>query len=201
MAKYGPVISAVGNSTRMPTANGAHNFNRDYYKSSAASGSDVRGYYLDVYFNGAGGGETIRARGIANTTSAATGGTINAIHATGRVASGATVSGALTGIRATLEVAGTTPTPGGTLSALNLDCNAVTGTVFGVNDAFCKVTNTGAGKLAKLFNFEAVGAHDSTDAVVVESAAYAASDLVRAVRIVAGGEVIYLIGTTTAPKA
>jgi hypothetical protein len=137
----------------------------------------------------------------AYTTGAAAGATVNAIHATGRVGAAMTVSGALNAIRATLEVAGTTPTPGGTLSSLQLDSNIVTGWTAGANDAFIRVTNSGAGKLTKLLSFEAVGAHDATTAVCMESAAYAASDLVRAVKCVAGGETFYLVGTTTAPKA
>jgi hypothetical protein len=202
MGKYGPDIGPnVGNATRMPTANGSHNFQRSYYRTQGASGTDTRVHYEDLYFNNPGGGEVIRARAIANGLLSAGTGTINAAHFTGRVAAAKTVAGALNAIRATLEVAGSTPTPGGTLSALQLDTNAVTGTVFGANDAFARVTNSGAGKLTKLFSFEAVGAHDATTAVCMESAAYAASDLVRAVKCVAGGEVFYLVGTTTAPKA
>jgi hypothetical protein len=198
--RYGEVVGPnAGTSGRPKIASGAHNFERDYYQHTATG--DVRAVYADLKFTGTGGGEVIRARGIANGLLCATGATINAIHATGRVEAAKTVSGSLNAIRATLEVAGTTPTPGGTLSALQLDSNIVTGWTAGPNDAFARVTNSGAGKLTNLFSFESVGAHNATTTVCMESAAYAASDLVRAVKCVAGGETFYLVGTTTAPKA
>jgi hypothetical protein len=200
MGKYGPDIGPnIGNASRMPGSVGAHNFQRSYYKNAGTG--DTRVHYEDLYFNSTGGGEVIRARGIANGLLCASAGTINAAHFTGRVAAAKTVSGALNAVRATLEVAGTNPVPGGTLSALQLDSNIVTGWTPGANDAFARVTNSGAGKLTNLFSFEAVGAHNATTDVCMESAAYAAGDLVRAVKCVAGGEVFYLVGTTTAPKA
>ena len=156
MSKYGPDIQRIGSSTaaRSPIAVGAHQFRRNYLYAKNASG-DVRGTYEDLYFDSTGAGETLRVRGIANGTLCATGGTINAIHATGRVASGKTVSGALNAIRATLEVAGTTPTPGGTLAALQLDSNIVTGATMSANDAFIRVTDSGATALANFINFAA----------------------------------------------
>jgi hypothetical protein len=150
MAIYGPKVRSVGTSTRPLTANGAHNFKRDYYKSTATTG-DVRGEYQDLELTSTGSGETLRIRGIASGTLTATGGVVNAIHATGRVTAAKTVGGALNAIRATLEVAGTTPTPGGTLAALNVDSNIVTGWHQGIADSFIRVTNTGAGKLTNLF--------------------------------------------------
>jgi hypothetical protein len=165
MGKYGPDIGPnIGNASRMPSANGAHNFQRTYFKSTSTSG-DVRAHYEDLYFNSTGGGETIRVRGIANTASSATGATINAIHATGRVAAGKTVSGALNAIRATLEVAGTTPTPGGTLAALQLDSNISTGWTAGNNDAFIRVGNTGAGLVGNLLNITDAAASQSATAL------------------------------------
>lgn len=198
---YTSVERGVGDANRRLTLSKAsRNFTTQYFNSVHASG-DIRIQYLHDRFSSTGGGEVVRAVAEAYATGAAAGATINAAHLTGRVGDGKTVSGALNALRATLEVAGSNPTPGGTLAAIQLDSNISTGWTAGTNDAFIRVTNTGAGKLTKLFNFEAVGNHDSTAAVVVESAAYAASDLVRAVKCVAGGEVFYLIGTTTAPKA
>src|SRR5574343_530838 len=149
MAIYGPKVRSVGNSKYPLRAWGAHIFKRDYFEHSGASG-DVRGAYQDLNVTSTGSGETLRLRGIASGTGVATGGTVNALHATGRVASGGTVSGALNAIRATLEVAGTTPTPGGTLSALQVDTNISTG---GTEPAaaFIRFTNTGAGKVTNLF--------------------------------------------------
>ncbi len=153
MAIYGPKVgTSVGTSTYPMKAMGAHNFQRNYFRHAGTG--DVRAHYEDLDFTSTGAGETLRVRGIANGTLCATGGTINAIHATGRVAAAKTVSGALNAIRATLEVAGTTPTPGGTLAALQLDSNCVTGWVAGANDAFIRVTQSGAGTLDNFINFE-----------------------------------------------
>jgi len=160
MAIYGPKVRSVGTSKYPLRAWGSHIFKRDYFEHSGTSG-DVRGAYQDLNVTSTGSGETLRLRGIASGTLAATGGTINAIHATGRVASGGTVSGALNGIRATLEVAGTTPTPGGTLAALQLDSNIVTGATMGANDAFMRVTDSGATALTNLFNIEVASGSES----------------------------------------
>ena len=100
----GPSIEAIGSSTaaKSPCAVGAHNFRRNSFHHLGSG--DVRATYEDLYFHAAaGGGETLRVRAIANVASAATGATINAIHATGRVEAATTVSGALNAIRATLE--------------------------------------------------------------------------------------------------
>lgn len=154
MAIYGPKVKSVGTATHPLTATGPHNFSRNYFRSSQTSGVGIRGEYTDLEFIGTIGGDTLRLRGIANGLLCATGSTINALHATGRVAAGKTVSGALNAIRATLEVAGTTPTPGGTLSALQLDSNIVTGATMGANDAFIRVSQSGAGTLDNFINFE-----------------------------------------------
>jgi hypothetical protein len=182
----------------MPSANGQHNFQRTYFKSVSAS-SDVRAHYEDLYFNSTGGGETIRARGIANSLLSATGATINAIHATGRVAAGKTVSGALNGIRATLEVAGTTPTPGGTLAALQVDSNIVTGATMGGQDAFIRFTNTGAGKLINLFAVPTAAAKTAagTDPFVARHADCTATHGLRIVD--AAGTPYWIMVTTDTP--
>jgi hypothetical protein len=158
----GPYIRRVGSSDRPKTAIRAHNFEQVKYRGVHTSG-DVRGKYEDLEFSTTGSGEMLRIRGIAAGTGGATGGTINAIHATGRVASGGTISGALNAIRATLEVAGTTPTPGGTLAALQLDSNIVTGATMGNNDAFIRVTDSGATTLDNFINFaDEAGCLDGT---------------------------------------
>lgn len=200
MAVYGELLERIGDSTRKVKAHGAHIFKRAYYEMVGSG--DMRGEYVDAIFSSAAGaGEAVRLRGIANALLTATGGTVNALHATGRVAASKTVSGALNAIRATLEVAAA-GTPGGTLAAIQADVNAPSSTVFGPNDAYVRVSNSGTVPLTNLFNFDgAVGNHDATDAVVMESAAYAASDLVRAIKCRVNGATFYLVGTTTAPKA
>src|SRR5512137_2063180 len=129
------VLTSVGSSSFPASAVSAWNFQRNYYRHAGTSG-DVRAHYEDLEFTSTGSGEVLRLRGIADGTLCATGGTINALHATGRVASGKTVSGALNAIRATLEVAGTTPTPGGTLAAIQCDSNIVTGATISANSSF-----------------------------------------------------------------
>lgn len=198
MAVYGPNMGTVGSDNdarRSPAAVGAHKFHDENYYHVGSSG-DVRGYYIDLYCNGAGAGETLRLRGIVNGTNVATGGTLNALHATGRVAAGKTVSGAMNAIRATLEVAGTTPTPGGTLSALQLDSNIVTGATMGANDAFIRVSDSGATKLTNLLSLAAPGAKNSGDMFVARHADCAAT---HAIKIVANGTNYYIMVSTDTP--
>ena len=158
-SKTGRAIRTIGSSTYPVSVQGSanHNFEEVKYKSTCTSG-DVRGKYEDLEFASTGSGEMLRIRGIASGTLAATTGTINAIHATGQVKSGGTIGGALNAIRATLEVAGTTPTPGGTLSALQLDSNIVTGTTLPATASMCRVTQSGAVKVPNLFLLPVPGA-------------------------------------------
>lgn len=184
-APAGPIVGPNIGSSRYPvSARGSHNFQRNYYKHTGASG-DVRAHYEDLEFTSTGSGETLRLRGIANGTDVATGGTVNALHATGRVAAAKTVSGALNAIRATLEVAGTTPTPGGTLAALQLDSNIVTGATMGADTAFIRVTDSGATAIANLLNLPAVGNGLLT-------AAHTAQTNTHSIRIRCGGTTYYI---------
>jgi hypothetical protein len=107
-------------------------------------------------FTSTGGGEYLRCRGIADGLLCATASTINAAHFTGRIASGGTISGALNAVRCTLEIAGTTPVPGGTLSALQVDTNISTGWTE-PTASFIRATNSGAGIVHNLFDLPAVG--------------------------------------------
>ena len=173
----GRFVQNVGSSARPLSASGAHNFSRHYYRHHGASG-DVRGEYKDLEVTSTGSGETVRLRVIANGTGCATGGTLNALHATGRVAAGKTVSGALNAARFTLEVAGTTPTPGGTLSSIQLDSNIVTGATLGANTAFVRFSDSGAKDIPNIFNFEA-----ASDAIVVTGGTYSTADGYIVVRV------------------
>jgi len=146
-------VGSSGNRFKLSKAN--RNYTTQYFQAQHSSG-DIRGYYLHQRFTGVGGGEVIRAVAEAYVASSATGATINAAHFTGRVGSlsTATVSGALNAIRATLEVAGTTPTPGGRLAAIQLDSNIVTGATLGAKDAFIRVTDSGATQIQNFIYFE-----------------------------------------------
>jgi hypothetical protein len=201
-SKEGRATRTVGSSTYPVTVTGSanHNFEEVVYKSVVPTGYDVRGKYEDLYFDSTGGGEMLRLRGIANGTLCATGGTINALHATGRVASGKTVSGALNAVRATLEVAGTTPTPGGTLAALQLDSNIVTGATMGANDAFVRVTDSGATALTNLLNVTQT-AGDKSATALYSTVKTAATNWSHGIKIRLNGTTAWLMATTTSPAA
>ena len=195
--RYGPVIGPnIGSSGQPVTAYGAHNFQRSYYRSNQTSGVGIRAHYEDLEFKGTIGGEVLRLRGIANGLLCATGSTINAIHATGRVEAAKTVSGALNAIRATLEVAGSTPTPGGTLAALQLDSNIVTGWTSSGVDSFIRITQSGVGKINRLMNIPAPVSYDSTS-LFVSSADKAATHMIRFCSD--AGVTYWLLATTNAP--
>ena len=117
-----------------------------------------------------------------------------------QVASGGTISGAAHAIRATYEVAGTTPTPGGTNSALQVDTNAVTGTVFGTTDAFISIANIGAGKLTNVLQVPTAAAKTAylTDPFVARHADAAATHGLKMVD--AAGTVYWIMVTTDTPN-
>lgn len=152
---YTSVTGGVGDANRRLTLSKAsRNYTTRYFRTSHASG-DIRINYDHMRFSAAGSGEVIRAVAEAYATGSAAAGTINGAHITGRVGIGGTVSGALNAIRATLEVAGTTPTPGGTLAAIELDVNASASTTWGNEDAFIRITNSGSTALTNLLNMAA----------------------------------------------
>jgi hypothetical protein len=194
-------VRTIGSSSYPLVATVGHNFERDYYKAAGDVAGDVRAEYIDLEFTDPKkGGEVLRVRGIANALLSATGQTINAIHATGRVAAGKTVSGALNAIRATLEVAGTTPTPGGTLAALQLDDNIVTGATLSNADAFIRVTHSGQSELVNLLNLPAPGAKTAylTDMFVARNADAAATHAIKIVDD--AGTNYWLMVTTDTPN-
>jgi len=194
MATQPKIGRSIGTSTYPITVGGSASWNmkRDYYRS-ASTGGDTRVEYRDLEFKGVAGGELLRLRVIANGLLCATGATVNAIHATGRVAAAGTVSGALNAIRATLEVAGSTPTPGGTLAALQLDSNIVTGATMGASDAFVRVTDSGATALQNLFNIASVTiASDTPTSLVSTHADHVSTHLIRCM---VNGSAMWLLAT------
>jgi hypothetical protein len=198
MGKYGPDIGPnIGNASRMPGSVGAHNFQRSYYKN--AGSGDTRVHYEDLYFDSTGGGEVIRVRGIANSTTSAGTGTINAIHATGRIAAGMSCpNGALHAIRATLEIAGATPSPSGTFAALNLDSNIVTGSLHPLaTTAFIRVSQSGQGMCDTLMLLPATEADDHNADVL--STAGVDKPATHYIRIMLGTTPAWIMATTTAP--
>lgn len=125
------------------------------FGETTATTGDSRTINARLYFSGAGGsGEVLRAYGIVNNVTAATGGTVNGAHVSLDVngASGA-ISGAGNALRATLG--GTAATPGGTLAAIQLDSNFATGVTLPGTAAFLRVTDTNTTKIGNLVNIPA----------------------------------------------
>lgn len=129
----------------------------NYRFTGANTTGDMRGMYLKLNFTGAGGsGEALRAVGSVENVTAATGGTVNGAHITMQVngASGA-ISGAANALRATFGV-GTGVTPGGTLSALQVDSDVASGVTLPASHAFIRFTNSGATSFTRLIEVPTV---------------------------------------------
>lgn len=126
-----------------------------FFESKALTG-DARGINLRLYFSGAGGsGEALRAFGIVNGVQAAVGGTVNGIHATLQVQGAAgSISGAANAVRATLA-AGDGCTPGGTLSALQLDSDFHNGATMDAGVCAIRLTNSNTKLWANLMQIPA----------------------------------------------
>lgn len=158
MSLRGRRIRTVGSSAYPVQADGAfnHDFNYEYYRSRADAGKDIRAQRVDLTFASQGSGETLRPRAIVDHPDAAYGGTINAMHATLSLRSGAGVEhGAGNAIRATLEAGGTTPVVKGTVAALQLDSSIPTGATLPDQTAFVRVTDSGVAKVGNLLNIPA----------------------------------------------
>lgn len=159
-------------------------------KTTSTSG-DSRVMYLRQFWNGASGGEVIRAWATANTTSVATAGTMNAIHATASIAASCSVSGALNALRATISAAASA-TMGGTGAAIQLDSDIATGLSVPASWAFMRVTDSGATGLKTLLNVPAASAGGLL-------ATHTTDAMTHSVKcITSGGTVFYLMATTTA---
>jgi hypothetical protein len=180
-----------GSSTNLMADGGVadRKFIELHTKTTATSG-DNRGIYWWHYYTGAGGGDVARLCAVANTTSVATGGTMTALHASARVASACSISGAATAIRATIESSATAP--GGTGSALQLASQIITGATLPASWAFIRVTDDDATRCNVLLNIPAASngtlfATHTTDAVTHSIKC-----------ITAAGTVFYIMCTTTA---
>lgn len=162
-----------------------------FFESTATSG-DSRGVNLRLYFSGAGGsGEALRAYGIVNGVTAATGGTVNGAHITlGITGASGAVSGAGNALRATLSL-GASANPGGTLSGIQLDSDFDNTATVPAGVAGIRLTDTNTKKWAYLLRVPNVAsggllAAHTTDAI---------SHSIRC--ITEGGTVFYLMATTT----
>lgn len=167
------------------------NFMAYFVRNTAASG-DSRLLYMREFFNGAGGGEALRAYSTAESAATATGATVNGAHISLSIAAGAQVSGAGNAARFTLDAAADTKVLGGSLSVLELDSNIGAGNTAGSNVSFIKVDDEGSVKLGYLLNIPTTG----SGLMVAPHTTQVMTDSIRVV--MADGNVRYLMLTTAA---
>ena len=161
------------------------------YAETTATTGDTRLLYDKLFFEGAGGsGEVHRVFGVVNNVTAATGGTVNGAHISLEIdgTSGA-ISGAANAVRATLG--GSSPTPGGTIAAIQVDINFVAGVTLPGSASFIRVTDTNTTKIPNLMNIPAPanGTIFATHTTQVMS---------HSIRIVASGVSYYVMCTDSA---
>ena len=158
-------------------------------KTTAASG-DHRTAYLRTFFKGVGSGEVLRLWATADTTLVATGGTMNALHATASINASCSISGALNAIRATLSAAASA-TMSGTGAAIQLDSDIATGLTPPATWAFIRVSDSGATQLNQLMYLPA-----AANGTLV--ATHTTDAMTHSIKINIGGTVAYIMCTTTA---
>ena len=184
----GPVTSQngfIGGTSSSPiTVTTAQNINSSYGTTSATSG-DTRLVYDKLTFTSTGSGETIRAFSVVTGTDGATAGTINGIHASMET-QGGTISGAANAIRATLG--GSTVSPGGTLSVIQLDTNFTANVSLPATAAFLRVTDSGTntGEVPLFANIE------SGPAATIAPTASAVATVSKVVKVMIGGTAYYI---------
>jgi len=128
-----------------------------FWADSTATTGDTRLEYKRLYFSGAGGsGEVSRVFATVNNVTAATGGTVNGIHATLSVsgASGA-ISGAGNAIRATFAQ-GASNNAGGTCAVVQLDSDLDTAATVTSTLSYIRFTNSNTKKVPILMNLDGV---------------------------------------------
>lgn len=190
-AKTAAQLEGGGTSTT-PLVLGAtanKNFIGYWARNTAASG-DSRLVYLREFFNGAAGGETLRAYATAESATTAVGGTVNGAHVSLSVAVGAQVSGAGNAARFTLDAAAAPRVLGGTLNVIELDSNIGAGNTVGAGTAFIKFDDEGSVKLTNLFNVPTSG----SGLIVAPHTTQVMTDSIRIV--MADGNVRYIMLTT-----
>jgi hypothetical protein len=162
-----------------------------WLKTSAASG-DFRGAYIRAYFNGAGGGEAVRAYATTTAANVATGGTVNGIHASLSLNASSSISGQGFAGRFTLGAAADTRTLNGNTASLLVESDIATGNTAPATMALIRVAEIGAVATKKLFRLPTVASAGML-------AAHTTDAMTHSVRCVDdAGTVFYLMATTTA---
>jgi hypothetical protein len=160
-------------------------------KTSAASG-DFRGAYIRAYFNGATGGEAVRAYATATAADVATGGTVNGIHASLSLNASASISGQGFAGRFTLDAAADTRTLNPACASVLVESNIATGNTVPAATALIRVAEIGTVKVGKLLRLPTIG-----NGLML--AAHTTDAMTHSVRCVDdAGTVFYLMATTTA---
>ena len=159
-------------------------------KTTAASG-DNRTAYLRTFFKGAGGGEVMRLWATADTTLVATGGTMNALHATASINASCSISGALNAIRATLSAAASAVLGNCTGAAIQLESDIGSGLTAPAEWSFIRVSDNTAQRINTLL-YTPAAANGTLVAVHTTDA------MTHSIKINVGGTVAYIMCTTTA---
>lgn len=168
-----------------------------WVKSHATSG-DARGIYVRLYLNGAGGGEAIRAFATATAASVATGGTMNGIHATAYVNSGATISGQASAGRFTFGAAAGAGAIGGTLSSLILDTDIGSTVTVPASHAFIRVANLSTGVFGNLFQVPTASTSGGATVIFANHPSSTTNVMTHSIKMLDAAGTAYYIMCTTA---
>jgi hypothetical protein len=150
----GPVASQngfIGGTITEPIVETSAGNISSFYGTASNTTGDVRLNYSRLTFTTTGSGETARFLTRVTGANAATGGTVNGAHISLSVNTGGSISGSGNGLRVTLGAAAGV-TVGGTVAALQVDSDVDTTATLPGNASFIRVTNTGTGTIANLFN-------------------------------------------------
>lgn len=185
------VLYGVGNSTT-PFDVGANNVNGVGLWLKSSGTGDSRAIYARLYMASTGAGEAVRAYATAQNAAAATGGTLNGLHASLSIDVGAAISGQGNAARFTLDAAAASRTLGGTLAGVTVDSNFGTGNTVPSTAAFIRITDLTAVKMPALLNVPAA----ANGTIFATHVTDAMSHSIRCVT--AAGTVFYIMCTTTA---
>jgi len=145
----------IGNATN-PFNVGAQNKNGVGLWMKSSGNDDNRTIYACLNMAGVGAGEAVRARAVAQNAAAATGGTLNGIHATVALDASAAISGQAFGARITFEAAADTRTLNGNCAPLGLDSYIGANNTVPATMAFIRITDVGSVPIKKLFRLPTV---------------------------------------------
>lgn len=164
----------------------------DFFESEATSG-EVRGYDVRLKMSAAGAeGEALRAFGVVNDVSVATGGTFNGAHLSMSITgSSGAIAGAGNAVRATLGIGSGVSAPGGTCAAVQVDSDFASGVSVPATYSFIRATNSNAVAMANFLNIP--NAANGT-----MFAAHTTDAMTHSIKCVtAGGTAFYIMCTTT----